>query len=105
VYVIEFRKRGLPQAHILRWLEEHSKCKMPSEIDDIISAKLSSLTDDPAGYKVVTEYMLHGLCGKDASYATCTNDANVQNIFQILSWPKRYLMKKDTRIIVEGITR
>ncbi|GJT38660.1 DNA helicase PIF1, ATP-dependent [Tanacetum coccineum] len=65
VYVIEFQKRGLPHAYILLWLEEHLKCRTPSEIDDIISAELPSLTDDPAGYKVVTEYMLHGPCGKD----------------------------------------
>ncbi|GJW65844.1 ATP-dependent DNA helicase PIF1-like protein [Tanacetum coccineum] len=64
VYVIEFQKRGLPYAHILMWLEEHSKCKTPSEIDDIISAELPSPTDDPAGYKLVTEYMLHGPCEK-----------------------------------------
>nr|GEU43659.1 DNA helicase PIF1, ATP-dependent [Tanacetum cinerariifolium] len=29
---------------------------------------------DPAGYKVVTKYMLHGLCVKDARYVACTND-------------------------------
>nr|GEU35815.1 helicase [Tanacetum cinerariifolium] len=77
VYVIEFQKRGLPHSHILLWLEEHSKCRTPSEIDDIISAKLPSPTDDPASYKVVTEYMLHGPCGKDMRYAACTNDGNV----------------------------
>ncbi|GKB85975.1 DNA helicase PIF1, ATP-dependent, partial [Tanacetum coccineum] len=38
----------------------------PGEIDDIISAELPSPTDDPAGYKAVTDYMLHGPCGKDA---------------------------------------
>nr|GEX23435.1 helicase [Tanacetum cinerariifolium] len=48
VYVIEFQKRGLPHTHILLWLEEHSKCRTPSEIDDIISAELPSPTDDPA---------------------------------------------------------
>ncbi|GKE25357.1 uncharacterized protein Tco_1436869, partial [Tanacetum coccineum] len=68
-------------AHILLWLEELWKCKMPSEIDDIISAKLPSPTDDPDGYKVVTDYMLHGPCGKDARYAACTND--VWHLFSI----------------------
>ncbi|GJS23492.1 ATP-dependent DNA helicase PIF1-like protein [Tanacetum coccineum] len=46
----------------------------PAEIDDIISAELPSLIDDPEGYKVVTEYMLHGPCGADAKYAPCTTD-------------------------------
>ncbi|GJS79808.1 ATP-dependent DNA helicase PIF1-like protein [Tanacetum coccineum] len=66
VYVIKFQKCGIPHAHILLWLEEHCKCKTPSEIDDIISTDLPSLTDDPDVYKAVTDYMLHGLCGKDA---------------------------------------
>ncbi|GJT46020.1 helicase [Tanacetum coccineum] len=74
VYVIEFQKRGLPHAHILLWLEENSKCKTPAQIDDIISAELPSPTEDPDGYKVVTDYMLHGPCGKDEKYAPCTTE-------------------------------
>ncbi|GJS99239.1 ATP-dependent DNA helicase PIF1-like protein [Tanacetum coccineum] len=69
VYVIKFQKLGLPHAHNLLWLEEHCKCKTPGDIDDIISAELPSPMDDPAGYKAVTDYILHGPCGKDASYA------------------------------------
>ncbi|GJU85483.1 ATP-dependent DNA helicase PIF1-like protein [Tanacetum coccineum] len=88
VYVIEFQKRGLPHAHILLWLEEHSKCRTPSELDDIISTELPSPTDDPAGYKVVTEYMLHGPCGKEARYAACTNDGKCSKHF-----PKPFLAK------------
>ncbi|GJV52268.1 ATP-dependent DNA helicase PIF1-like protein [Tanacetum coccineum] len=86
VYVIKFQKRGLPHAHILLWIEEHSKCKTPSEIDDIISTELPSPTDDPTGYKVVTEYMLHGPCGKDVRYITCTNDGKCSKHF-----PKPFL--------------
>ncbi|GJV44873.1 ATP-dependent DNA helicase PIF1-like protein [Tanacetum coccineum] len=64
VYVIEFQKRELPHAHILLRLEERCKCRTPGEIDDIISAELPSPMHDPNGYKVVTEYMLHGPCGR-----------------------------------------
>ncbi|GJX38416.1 DNA helicase PIF1, ATP-dependent, partial [Tanacetum coccineum] len=53
VYVIEFQKR----------------------------AELPSPTDDPNGYKVVTEYMLHGPCGKDARYAACTTDGKCSKHF------------------------
>ncbi|GJQ97094.1 DNA helicase PIF1, ATP-dependent [Tanacetum coccineum] len=60
VYVIEFQKQGLSNAHILLWLEENSKCKTATQIDDIISAELPSPMEDPEGYKVVTDYMLHG---------------------------------------------
>ncbi|GJV90069.1 ATP-dependent DNA helicase PIF1-like protein [Tanacetum coccineum] len=86
VYVIEFQKRGLPHAHILLWLEEHSKCRTPSKIDDIFSVELPSPTYDPVGYKVVTEYMLQGPCGKDARYAACTNDGKCSKHF-----PKPFL--------------
>ncbi|GKA77871.1 ATP-dependent DNA helicase PIF1 [Tanacetum coccineum] len=86
VYVIEFQKRGLPHAYILLWLEENCKCKTPSEIDDIISAEMPSPTDDPDGYKVVTDYMLHGPCGKDARNAACTNDGKCSKHF-----PKPFL--------------
>ncbi|GKC97513.1 helicase, partial [Tanacetum coccineum] len=57
---------GLPHVHILLWLEDHCKCRTPGDIDDIILAELPSPTDDPAGYKAVTDYMLHRPCGKDA---------------------------------------
>ncbi|GJS64165.1 ATP-dependent DNA helicase PIF1-like protein [Tanacetum coccineum] len=42
--------------------------------DDIILAELPSPTDDPNGFKVVTEYMLHGPCRKDGRYAPCTTE-------------------------------
>ncbi|GJS48910.1 hypothetical protein Tco_0599031 [Tanacetum coccineum] len=74
VYVIEFQKRGLSHAHILLWLEERFKCTTPDEINDIIAAELPSPTEDPDGYKVVSEFMLHGPCGKDAKYAPCTTE-------------------------------
>ncbi|GJR23564.1 ATP-dependent DNA helicase PIF1 [Tanacetum coccineum] len=88
VYVIEFQKRGLPHAHILLWLEEHCKCMTPSDIDDIISVELPSPTDDPDAYKIVTDYMLHGPCGKDARNAACTTDGKCSKHF-----PKQFLAK------------
>nr|GEV80856.1 hypothetical protein [Tanacetum cinerariifolium] len=66
VYVIEFKKRRQPHAHVLLWLEEHCKWTTPNQIDDIISAELPLPIHDPADYQVVTEYMLHGPCEKDA---------------------------------------
>ncbi|GJW24305.1 DNA helicase PIF1, ATP-dependent [Tanacetum coccineum] len=91
VYVIEFQKRGLPHAHILLWLKEQWKCKTPSEIDDKISAELSSPIDDPDGYKVVTDYMLHRACGKDDRYAACTTDSKCSKHFPRTFLPETYL--------------
>nr|GEU41088.1 helicase [Tanacetum cinerariifolium] len=86
VYVIEFQKRGLPHTHILLWSEENYKCKTPNEIDDIILAEMPSPTADPDRYKMVTDYMLHGPCGKDARNAACTNDGKCSKHF-----PKPFL--------------
>ncbi|GJV21158.1 DNA helicase PIF1, ATP-dependent [Tanacetum coccineum] len=58
----------------------------PIEIDDIILAELPSPIDDPEGYKVVTEYMLHGPCGADAKYAPYTTDRKCSRHF-----PKSFL--------------
>ncbi|GKC12224.1 ATP-dependent DNA helicase PIF1-like protein [Tanacetum coccineum] len=78
VYVIEFQKCGLPHAYILLWLEEEWKCKTPNQVDDIISADLPSLTTDPEGYKVVTEFMLHGSYGKGDA---CTVEGKCSKTF------------------------
>nr|GEX04969.1 helicase [Tanacetum cinerariifolium] len=86
VYVIEFQKHGLPHAHILLWLEEHCKCTTSSQIDDIILAELPSPIHDPAGYQVFNDYMLHGPCEKDATYAPCINDGKCSKHF-----PKSFL--------------
>ncbi|GJS96661.1 hypothetical protein Tco_0803629 [Tanacetum coccineum] len=77
-YVIEFQKRNPPHALILLLLEEEWKCKTPDQIDDIMSTEIPSLTHDPDGYKVVTEYMLHGSYGKCAA---CTVDGKCSKRF------------------------
>ncbi|GKA14769.1 helicase [Tanacetum coccineum] len=72
------RKRGLPHAHILLWLKEEWKCKTPSQVNDIISADIPFLTTDLEGYKVATEFMLHGLCGKGVA---CTVEGKCSKKF------------------------
>nr|GEV71292.1 ATP-dependent DNA helicase PIF1-like [Tanacetum cinerariifolium] len=59
--------------------------RTPEEIDDIISAELPSPTDDPTGYKAVTNYMLHGPCGKDARYL-----APCEAVWRMLSFDIHY---------------
>ncbi|GKA26231.1 hypothetical protein Tco_0712340 [Tanacetum coccineum] len=54
--------------------EDNNICKTAAQIDDIISAEIPSVTNDPDGYKAVTNYMLHGPCGKDETYAPCTTE-------------------------------
>ncbi|GJX56617.1 ATP-dependent DNA helicase PIF1-like protein [Tanacetum coccineum] len=47
---------------------------------------MRSRESDPDGYKVVTDYMLHGPCGKDARNAACTSDGKCSKHF-----PKPFL--------------
>ena len=88
MYVIEFQKRGLPHAHILLWLEGYAKCKTGAEIDDLISAEIPCQANDPDGYKVVTEYMLHGPCGKDAKSAPCNIEGKCSKHFPKAFYPE-----------------
>ncbi|KAL6503887.1 hypothetical protein OROGR_025810 [Orobanche gracilis] len=82
VYVIEFQKCGLPHAHNLSWLEGHDKCKTPSEINDVISEDIPSPTHDPDGYKVVTEYMLHGPCSIKPKHVPCDVEGKYSKHFR-----------------------
>ncbi|XP_071688516.1 uncharacterized protein [Rutidosis leptorrhynchoides] len=85
IYIIEFQKRGLPHVHMLIWLMPEYKCKSPSDIDEIISAEIPSQIEDPVGYKMVTEYMLHGPCGGKHMDAACIIDRKCSKHF-----PKPY---------------
>jgi len=40
MYTVEFKKRGLPHAHILLWLDGANKLLNPRDIDKVISAEL-----------------------------------------------------------------
>ncbi|GJS01793.1 ATP-dependent DNA helicase PIF1-like protein [Tanacetum coccineum] len=51
---------------------EEWKCRTPTQIDDIMSAEIPCLTDDPEGYKVVTEFMLQCPYGKGDACGKCS---------------------------------
>nr|GEU91598.1 hypothetical protein [Tanacetum cinerariifolium] len=62
--------RTAPRTYLL-WIEEYYRCKVATDIDDIILAELPSPTIDPIGYKAVSDYMMRKPCGKDNRAATC----------------------------------
>ncbi|GKB52834.1 DNA helicase [Tanacetum coccineum] len=51
----------LPHCHMLLWVKQ--KIEDAQEVDEYISAELPNPEEDPEGYKVVSEMMVHGLCG------------------------------------------
>ncbi|GKA41917.1 DNA helicase [Tanacetum coccineum] len=97
VYTIEFQKRGLPHCHTLLWVDSSSKIRNAVEIDEYISAEIPDPVEDPKGYKVVTELMMHGPCGVANSSASCTENGVCKKNFS-----KKY--NKTTFFDVNGHT-
>ncbi|XP_010494554.1 PREDICTED: uncharacterized protein LOC104771684 isoform X2 [Camelina sativa] len=60
-----------PHAHILLWLEGTSKNPEPAVIDKFISAELPDQEEDPEGFQLVEQHMMHGPCGLDRPYSPC----------------------------------
>ena len=54
----------MPHVHILLWLAEADKIH-PDDIDKFVCAEIPDKEEDPALFKLVTELMIHGPCGKD----------------------------------------
>ncbi|KAH1154351.1 hypothetical protein GYH30_049856 [Glycine max] len=63
MHTIEFQKRGLPHVHLLLFLHPDNKYPSSTDIDEIISAEISSHEDDPELYRLVENHMIHGPCG------------------------------------------
>ncbi|GKA81789.1 DNA helicase [Tanacetum coccineum] len=85
LYTVEFQKRGLPHCLTLIWVDSSSKIRNAVEIDEYISAEIPDPVEDPKGYKVVTELMMHGPCGVANSSTSCTENGVCNKYF-----PKKY---------------
>ncbi|GJY34350.1 hypothetical protein Tco_0418819 [Tanacetum coccineum] len=85
VYTVEFQKRGLPHAHICLFLH---KDKVPNveHINKYISAEIPDPNDDPDLYKLVSDFMMHGLCGEDDPSQACMVDRKCSKHF-----PKEFM--------------
>ncbi|KAJ1266692.1 hypothetical protein BS78_08G171500 [Paspalum vaginatum] len=69
LHTVEFQKRGLPHAHIIIWLLQDTSHPTPDFIDRFISAEIPDPNEDPLGYSLVAEHMMHGPCG--AAFPRC----------------------------------
>ena len=87
MYVIEFQKRGLHHAHMLVWLNPDDRPKNTEEIDKLVSAEIPDKDSDPVGYNAVSNFMIHGPCGKDFTYSSCMSKGKCMRHFS-----KRYFL-------------
>nr|GEW79514.1 DNA helicase [Tanacetum cinerariifolium] len=76
VYTVEFQKRGLPHCHTLIWVHENSLIQSQEDIDNYISVELPSQQLDPEGHMIVTEFVIHGPCGKVCPAAACMKNTS-----------------------------
>ena len=63
VYTIEFQKRGLPNMHMIIFLDAASKLRTPEDVDSLISAEFPDPNVDPELHDLVMKFMVHGPCG------------------------------------------
>lgn len=86
LYTVEFQKHGLPHCHILIQINKRHETLRDSDIDKYISAELPDQLMDPEGFRVVSEFMVHGPFGGAFPNAPCMlNRSTCKNFF-----PKEY---------------
>nr|GEU44366.1 DNA helicase [Tanacetum cinerariifolium] len=79
LYTIEFQKRSLPHFHSLLWVSPSTKVWQDNDVEKYILAELPDPTQDPDGYRIISELMMHGSCGYANKNASCMKDGNKCN--------------------------
>jgi hypothetical protein len=98
LYSIEFQKRGLPHVHILLWLDKNGNEITPEMIDEWISAEIPHPYDDPLGYILISEHMMHDPCGILNENCPCMKKGKCSKFF-----PKPF--QNDTNFTENGFTQ
>ncbi|GJY89301.1 hypothetical protein Tco_0503929 [Tanacetum coccineum] len=79
------RNADLLHCHTLLWVDPNNKIENAQEVDQYISTKLPDPMEDPIGYKVVSDMMIHGPCGATNLNAPCMQNGPCNEKF-----PKSY---------------
>ncbi|KAM0847424.1 hypothetical protein ACQ4PT_055022 [Festuca glaucescens] len=81
LHTVEFQKRGLPHAHILIWLKMNDTEVSMAFIDSFVSAEIPDPNEDPLGFILVSEFMMHGPCGDLNDKCVCMKDGKCSKHF------------------------
>ncbi|GKF16000.1 hypothetical protein Tco_0057462, partial [Tanacetum coccineum] len=68
------------------WVTPASKIQEDTDVDKYIFAKLPNPSEDPDGYRIISELMMHGPCGLAYKNTPCMKDENKCN----QNFPKPY---------------
>jgi hypothetical protein len=93
LYSIEFQKRGLPHVHISVWLDKKNIDITTDIIDRFISAEIPDPKEDPLGYTLVVEHMIHGPCKDKNPSCICMKKGKCSKFYQKNSMKKPLLIK------------
>ncbi|KAM0871585.1 hypothetical protein ACQ4PT_039291 [Festuca glaucescens] len=100
LHTVEFQKRGLPHADILVWQDKEKRGEVtPALIDSFILAKIPDPVEDPLGYALVAEFMMHGPCGEHNPKCPCMKDGMAFNLLSDIhsdsnQWTIRVLVSR-----------
>jgi hypothetical protein len=71
---VEFRKRGLPHAHIFIFFTEDCKPHTVEDVDRMISAELPNSETNKLAHETVARCTMHGPCGVAFPNALCMEE-------------------------------
>ena len=97
VRTIEHQRRGLPHCHMLLFLDENDKFDTAEKIDQIISAEIPDVNDEPELHAIVTRNMMHGPCGQFNEASPCMIQDALGNSVCSKKFPKDYQPSTITR--------
>ncbi|GBM03483.1 hypothetical protein AVEN_42608-1 [Araneus ventricosus] len=81
VYIIEFQKRGLRQAHILIVLRAADKFSTSEYIVKFVSAEIPSSIENLRLHEIVTKCLMHGPCDIDNPGVPCMEADQCKKMF------------------------
>ena len=82
----------MPHAHILVWQKKKKRGEVtPSLIESFVCAKIPDPNEDPLGYALVAEFMMHGPCGTDNPKCSCMKEGVCSRKFPKEFQPETYI--------------